>query len=331
MTIQNDPTAIAVTQRDLPFLKYRVADLVSPEHSGRLTADEALKLLGLDFTVAKRKIAVITPEGYRGKTVPDMFATVREDTGDVLGLVGDRYTIQQPKVVADLGNALLDTGEALIESGWSLRGGSRMGLTFRIPGADVAVPGDAGGLLQMYLMAENSYDGNSSLGLHVGPVRLACLNMVRLFKRSVVASWKHKHTSGIEGKLADARRDLGITYRYAEFLGGEIDRLLNTTLVESQVDEILRSAFPVREAASEKQVDRTVYAGILRNWQESDTIDAIRGTGWGLLNAGNEFFEHVQPVRTRTHDADSVRGISILQGTAMQGTARLHEAILRAS
>lgn len=327
--MKNDPTALAVTQRDLPFLKYRVADIVTPEHSGRLTADEALDLLGLNFTVEKRKIAVITPEGYRGKTVPDMYATVRTDSGDVLGLVGDRYEVQQPKVIADLGNTLLDTGEALIESGWSLRGGARMGLTLRIPGADVAVPGDAGGNLQMYLLVENSFDGNSSLGLHVGPVRLACLNMVRLFKKSVVASWKHRHTSGVGGKLAEAKRDLGLTYRYAEFLGGEIDRYLNLTVAERDVDAILRAAFPVREGASEAQVDRTVYAGILRNWQESDTISDVRMTGWGLLNAGNEFFEHLQPVRTRTHDADSVRGISILQGTAMQGTNRLAAAIDR--
>lgn len=319
---------VAVTQRDLPFLKYRVADLVSPEHAGRLTADEAMNLLGLDFTVEKRKAQTTNAKGHR-MTIPGWYANVRTDTEAVLGLVQERYVVQQNGIVANLGNALMDTGEALIESGWALRGGARMGLTFRIPGADIAVPGDAGGALQMYLMIENSHDGNSSLSGHVGPVRLACLNMIRLFKKSAVASWKHRHTSGADKMLADARRDLGMTYRYSEFLGGEVQKLLNMTLAERDVDAILRAAFPVREEASEAQVDRTVYAGILRNWQESDTIAQVRETGWGLLNAGNEFFEHLQPVRVRTHDADSVRGISILQGTAMQGTNRLAEAIAR--
>lgn len=322
---------VAVTQRDLPFLKYRVADLVSPDHSGRLTADEALDLLGLNFTVEKRKAQTTNARGHR-MTIPGWYANVRTDTEGVLGLVQERYAVTQNTVVANLGNAIMDlpSSDATIESGWALRGGARMGLTFRIPGADVAVPGDANGNLQMYLMVENSHDGNSSVMGHVGPVRLACLNMIRLFKRSAVASFKIRHTSGAQERIAaQAREALGMTFRYSEFLNGEVQKLLNMTVAERDVDAILRAAFPVREGASEGQVDRTVYAGILRNWQESDTISEIRETGWGLLNAGNEFFEHLQPVRTRTHDADSVRGISILQGTAMQGTNRLALAIER--
>ncbi len=318
---------VAVTQRNLPFLRYRVADLVSPEHAGRLTSEEALDLLGLNFTVEKRKAQTTNAKGHR-MTIPGWYATVRTDTEDVLGLVQEKYQVQQAAVVAGLGNAMMDTGEALIESGWALRKGARMGLTYRIPGADVAVPGDANGNLQMYLMIENSHDGNSSLSGHVGPVRLACLNMVRLFKKSAVASFRIRHTSGASERLAAQARDaIGMTFRHKTFLEGTVDRLLNQTVVESQVDEILRAAFPVREEASEKQVDRTVYAGILRNWQESETIGVIRPTGWGLLNAGNEFFEHVQTPTSRTFDVDSARGISILTGTAMQGTNRLLAAI----
>jgi phage/plasmid-like protein (TIGR03299 family) len=326
-----DTTSIAVTQRDLPFLKYRVADLVSPEHEGRLTADEALSLLGLDFTVEKRKAQTTNAKGHR-MTIPGWYANVRTDTEAVLGLVQERYALTQNAVVGNLGNAILDVpgSDALIESGWAIRNGARMGLTLRIPGADVAVPGDANGLLEMFLMIENSHDGNSSVMGHVGPVRIACLNMIRLFKRSAVASFKIRHTSGAQERIAaQAREALGLTFRYSEFLKGEVDRYLNMTVAERDVDAILRAAFPVREGASELQVDRTVYAGILRNWQESDTIPEIRETAWGLINAGNEFFEHLQPVRTRTFDADSVRGISILQGTAMQGTNRLAAAIDR--
>ncbi len=320
---------LALAVRDLPFLKFNVRDVIQPDHEGPIDAQEALKLLGLDYTVEKRKAQTTNARGHR-MTIPGWYANVRTDNETVLGLVQERYALQQNSVVANIGNAICDTDEALVDSGWSLRNGARMGLTLRIPGADVAVPGDANGNLQMYLLIENSHDGNSSITGHMGPVRPACTNMVRLQKGSAVASFKIRHTgNAVEKMTATARQALGISFRYRDFLAGEVDRYLNMTVAERDVDEILRAAFPVREGATDGQVDRTVYAGILRNWQESDTIPVIRETAWGLLNAGNEFFEHVQPGRSSTFDLDSARGISILTGTAMQGTNRLAAAIDR--
>lgn len=320
-------TNIAMTSRELPFLKYRVDDVVSPDEAGAITVERALELLGLDFTVEKRKAYTHTAKGHR-VTIPNTFANVRTDTEEVLGVVGDRYEIAQNREALAIGNALFDTSDALIDSGWSLRGGRQVGVTFRIPSADVSVPGDGGGTLPMYLLVQNSHDGNSSVSGHVGPVRPACLNMIRLFLRGATASFRIRHTSKLDGKIAAMRDALGITFRYKVALEAEIDRLMHTTLVESQVDEILREAFPIRESASEAQRQNSIQTALMENWQSSPTIDDVRGTGWGLVNAVNEYFEHLQPVRTVSFDRDSVRGISILQGTAYQATNRVRDAVL---
>lgn len=321
---------IAVAKRDLPFLKYRVDDVVRPDEVGDLTVEQALRALGLDFEVEKRKVYTHDPKGHR-VTVPGWWANVRTDTEDVLGLVGDRHTIVQNRDALGLGNVLLDTGEALIESGWSLRNGRQTGVTLRIPSADISVPGDGGGFLPMYLLIGNSHDGNSSVTGHIGPVRPACTNMIRLFERSAVSSFKLRHTSGIEGKIAAMKDALGITYRYKAAAEQDIDRLMHTTLVESQVAEILKNAFPIAADSTDKQREAAVQTALLRNWQESDTIADVRETGWGVVNAVNEYFEHLQPVRTRTFDRDSVRGISILQGTAYQATNRIAAAVRQAA
>lgn len=316
-----------VTQRDLPFLKYRLDTIVSPEEAGAMSVEAALKALGLDFEVDKRKAYTHTPKGHR-VTIPDTFANVRTDTEEVVGVVGNRYNGIQNRDALGAGNVLLDSGEAMIESGWSLRGGRQVGITLAIPGADIAVPGDNGGTIKMYLMLQNSHDGNSSFSGHVGPVRLSCLNMVRLFERRAVSSFRLRHTGNMTGKVAAMRDALGITFRYRDALEGSIDRLLNVTLAESQVDEILRAAFPIKSDASDAQRANSIAAAILSNWQESPTIADVRGTGWGLVNATNEYFEHLQPVRTTTYDRDSVRGISILQGTSFQATNKVAELVL---
>jgi phage/plasmid-like protein (TIGR03299 family) len=321
---------IAVAQRDLPFLKYQVSDVVRPDVAGLLTVEATLEALGLDFDVESRKVYTHTQKGHR-VTIPGQFANVRTDTEEVLGLVGDRYKVLQNTDALALGNVLMDTSDATIESGWSLRGGRQVGVTFRIPSADIAVPGDGGGFLQMFLMIGNSHDGNSSVSGHVGPVRKACTNMVRLFERSAVSSFKIRHTSGVEGKVAAMRDALGLTFRYKAAVEITIDKLMNTTLVESQVDAILQAAFPIKDDASDAQRENSVQGALLQNYLTSPTIDEIRGTGWGLLNSTNEYFEHLQPVRSKTFDRDSVRGISILQGTAYQSTNRVRDAILAAA
>lgn len=312
---------VAVTERDLPFLKYRVDEVRTPDHDGALSVEEALKLLGLDYAVESRKLAVITPQGYRGKTVPTHVATVRTDTGEVLGVVGDRYkVIQNVDALAPIGDALSETGEALIESGWALRGGRSMGITFRIPGESFEVPGDGGGAIQMYLLMQNSHDGNSSVTGHVGPVRPACTNMVSLFERSAVSKMKIRHTSGASVRLGDARNLLGLVARYRKAMEQDVRDLVNSQIDEIVGRAILDEAFPVRESASDAQREKGTAAAIFRNWRESDTIADVRETGWGLVNAANEYFEHVAPIRKDRYDSDSVRGISILQGTAYGAT-----------
>jgi len=321
---------IAVAKRDLPFLKYRVDEVVRPDQVGDLTVEGALDALGLDFEVEMRKVYTHTPKGHR-VTIPGHFANVRTDTEEVLGLVGDRYQIVQNRDALSLGNVLLDSGDALIESGWSLRGGRATGVTLRIPSADISVPGDGGGSLPMFLLIGNSHDGNSSVTGHVGPVRLACTNMIRLFIRSAVSTFKIRHTSGIEGKIAAMRDALGITFRYKVEFEKAADQLLHVTLAERQVAEILQATFPIAADSSDAQREKAVQTALMANWQSSPTIEGVRETGWGLVNAVNEYFEHLQPVRTRSFDRDSVRGISILQGTAYQATNRVAEAVMQAA
>ena len=321
---------IAIASRELPFLKYRVDDVVKPDHDGPITVEEALKGLGLDFEVEKRKTYTHTQKGHR-VTIPNMFANVRTDTEEVLGVVGSKHQVLQNGDALRMGNLLFDTSDAVIDSGYSLRGGRQVGISFRIPSADVAVPNDGGGFLPMYLLVQNSHDGGSSLAGHVGPVRLACTNMVRLFLRSAVSSFRIRHTGDVQGKVAAMRDALGITFRYKAALETEIDKLMNITLVESQVDEILRAAFPIKDDSTDAQREKSVQHALMTNWQTSPTIDEIRGTGWGVVNAVNEYFEHLQPVRANTYDRDSVRGISILQGTAYQATNRVRDAVLKAA
>src|SRR3982751_4247482 len=62
------------------------------------TSKEALTFAGLDFTVEKQEILTANKVGAATGEhipIPDYFATVRTDTGAVLGVVGKQYEVVQ--------------------------------------------------------------------------------------------------------------------------------------------------------------------------------------------------------------------------------------------
>jgi len=77
----------------------------------------AIELARLGFEVIKQPIFI---EG--GKVVPDKFATVRTDTGDILGVVGNQYHVVQNKEAFSFFDFLKD--EACFETGGVLNNGN---------------------------------------------------------------------------------------------------------------------------------------------------------------------------------------------------------------
>ncbi len=58
------------------------------ELANPVTAKEAIEAAGLDYTVVKKPLIEVV-ELNKFADVSDRWATVRTDTGDVLGIVGD--------------------------------------------------------------------------------------------------------------------------------------------------------------------------------------------------------------------------------------------------
>jgi hypothetical protein len=97
------------------------------------TAEEAIQAAGLDYTVAKRPMKAII-HGHRYSDVPDHFATVRMDTGDVLGVVGNRYQPIQNQTALSFFDPLVGADEAVYETAGALGKGERIWILAKLPG-----------------------------------------------------------------------------------------------------------------------------------------------------------------------------------------------------
>lgn len=99
------------------------------------TSAEAIKHAGLDYHVEKRPLFTYDSENYKGETktdivipeieVPDFFATVRTDTEQVFGVVGNDYNVVQnvdafsffDSIVGGRNEILYETAGALGKAG----------------------------------------------------------------------------------------------------------------------------------------------------------------------------------------------------------------------
>ena len=128
-----------------------------------------------DFPVA------LAPLQYSAGTalapVPHRLAVVREDTGAVLGVVSDRYTLVPHQRILDLVQeaiAPLDL-EPVPRGVYVDRQGARMRAIFKFPAlAQPVVQGDD---ICPCLKIRNTYDGTSRISIHIGAFRFVCTNL----------------------------------------------------------------------------------------------------------------------------------------------------------
>jgi phage/plasmid-like protein (TIGR03299 family) len=259
----------------------------------------------LGWTVEKHPLeAVLTRDGEPARVpVPRHVASVRSDTGAVLGVVGDGYEPLQNRAAFAFCDSITDSGEAHWIGAGSTRGGARVHALMRLD-REIRIGGAEGEDVLPLLCFRNGHDGGLAVTVSVAPFRLACLNGMLLPVEGAQRTWKARHTHHVQAKLADARRTLEIAWRYydeLEQLGG---RLIGERIGEPEFERFLAHLVPlptprpdesnggraVRNAERVREAIRTAYG------TAPDLAD-IRGTRWGALQAVTAYVDHTQPTR----------------------------------
>ena len=109
------------------------------------TSGEAIKHAGLDYTVEKRPLFTLDTLNHSGLTdliipelkVPNFFATVRSDTDQFLGIVGNEYEIVQNKDAFSFFDAIVGGGDGILyETAGALGNGERIAVEMLDGAAD---------------------------------------------------------------------------------------------------------------------------------------------------------------------------------------------------
>jgi phage/plasmid-like protein (TIGR03299 family) len=270
------------------------------------TAEQAMRYAHLGgWNVRKVALQTVPQIDANGVTAPmevaDRFATVRTNpvsgTPDVLGVVGPDYHVIQNEEHAELLNAVVDESGAHFETAGSLRGGTQVFLSMKLPRGILIGGVDP---VDLYLIATNSHDGSSAFRLLVSPVRVVCANTQAAAFRSMRSSFSIRHTSGAKGRIEQARQALGMTWEYVGAFQDAAERMISADIDRAEFARIIAQTWP-ETTGTTKRADNTAArrAQDIQNLRTaSPTLpDEFRGTRWGAYQAITEYIDHVAPTR----------------------------------
>ena len=273
------------------------------------TAEEAMKEGHLaDWNV--RKAPIFTVVGGKRIELQDRNAVVRDNPVragqiDVLGDVGNSYRIIQNEQHAALLNALVDESGANLNTAGALNGGRSVFITMELPGHI-----NVGGVdpIKNFIAGINTHDGSMAFTLMVTPVQIVCENTLNLAFQNNSHMFRIRHTSGAENAIrTQAREALDMTFKYLDGFQQQAEQLINTTLTQTQFEEIVEKEFGAEEDASpaahtraERKIGEMVHL-----FADAATQESKRGTAWAGLGALTEWADHFSP--TRGTDRDTAR------------------------
>lgn len=308
---------VAMDDRRLPWESIGRKVVGVKDRAKPMTAAQALKAVGLDFPIEMTALQLAGSD----LTVPDAFAThyTDPDSGEliVMGYVSGRYAITQPVDGLNfLDEVIKSVDGANYSSVWTMREKRQLGITLEFPDHIVIDPQGADDRLALFGLGVNSFDGSTGFQFAVTTARLWCLNQLFPLLKSAQRGFTLKHTTGIHGKIADARKAIGVTYGYAE----EFDRIANAMqahkITTDGMAKLNAALFPIDKADKPLKADRQEQRreGVMDLFRESPTNANIRGTAWGAFNAAMEFADWGRAVRGTGDEAERNRAVGTMVG-----------------
>jgi len=249
---------------------------------------------------------VPVPDNYR--VLKDSYYVLRTnpfDQGtDVLAVVGDRYRTLQNEDLFAFGDNLLD-GSGYWESAGSIRDGRTVFGSLKLDREIVIDPSGIGDKTDLYLLVTTSHDGSSAVQAMTTPVRVVCQNTLNVALRGAKQSFKVRHSSTVEGRIAEARETLGLAFAYADRWEIEANELFQANITDKQFGDIVKALYPEPDRVTSAKASVTKYDDKVSDifaLYNGVTQTGIRGTAWGALNALTEKLDYGRKGRKGSDD-----------------------------
>lgn len=268
-----------------------------------MTGAEALEFAHLANWNVRKMPAWTYDEDGNMIQMTDRFATVRtnpiSNNVEYLGDVGSRYQVVQNEDLINFMDALVDESGAHFETAGSLRGGTQIFATLKVPNY-MTFTGRNGETDQtdLYIAVMNSHDGYGSLGVLITPVRIVCANTQAAAITSTKSRWSVRHTSGALNAIEEARQALSLSFAYGDAFAEEMQNLIDREVDQQEAERLINSIFAVEDAETERSKNgRLDNAAQVMTGLNLPTVRGFEDTRYGLYNAVTEWVDHRMEIK----------------------------------
>jgi phage/plasmid-like protein (TIGR03299 family) len=268
--------------------------------------DTARRLAGLDWDPVATQVYALADLNADGtghyEPVEGWKAITRSDTGTVLSVNRDSYTVIGHGEMGEIIEAVLAQPNVRWETAGVLDGG-RAVWCLALLDEPVELPGDDSPTLP-YLAITNRHDGTAACALRATAVRIVCANTFRaaeLEGERTGATFSFIHRSSWRARIEEARKAVtgarAEMARYTELA----QELLGIPVTARQRELFITEFIPMPPAGLvTDRVARNVEEAraAVRAILASKTTEQVADTAYGLVQAAGEYLDHVRAARS---------------------------------
>ena len=331
-----------------------------------VTVSEAAEAVGANYEVRKHYMVAISDELYNAimngtsiteetlrqeNIVSTHMATMREDNGNILGVVGSTYGVVSNADSMAFFNHILNgdisssTEKAVIETAGILDGGGRFYITAKM-NSNIRIDGDNSDI-EDYLLLTNAHDGSGSVSVLFTPIRVICQNTLNAALRSAKNKLIYKHTSRVnermdltkEANIQRAAEVLRFHESYKKAFIEDLNRLRSIKLKEDEVNDmvcrvfadekemrIIREHYYKLDGISTDDVStrkKNLITSLMDSVESGIGQDTNRGSGLWLYNGISSWGNNA-----RTYKDNAAKFDSIVHGDMSKKVQKMHDMVL---
>ncbi len=266
---------------------------------GNLTSKEMMIAGGLDFQIEKKPVfnKVVRGGIESFETIPNKFSTVRLDTQESLGIVGNNYQILQNRNAFSFMDSLVGIKKAAYDSSGYFGLGERIWALLRLDGV-VRIGGDD--VINKFLLLSNSHNGTKSVEVCITAIRPICMNSLNLAIKTAAnagQAFKIRHSGLMTDKVEQARQTLGIINHEFESFEIAANAMTKIKINTKKLDEFLDSVGFDPDAEKGKAKGSLDEVKLAFEQGPGAKLSSSKGTLYGALNAVTYYADHVRSSR----------------------------------
>lgn len=205
---------------------------------------------------------------------------------DMLGVVGERYSIIQNEELFEFGDALL-AHEGRWETAGAIRRGTHVFGSLAMETEVVVDPNGVEDKINQYLLLSNRHDGSGALIAAQTDVRVVCKNTMDMAMGSLSNTIKIRHTRSAKERMAEVLRIREMQAKRTEIFQSQADLLFQKPVTDGEFFEIVNSLYEKPESKAGITRWNNKVVDIMTLWN-GETQKGIKNTAWGALGALTE-------------------------------------------